>query len=52
MCRFRALSHGVMVDTAVKAINHSFGKGIDPAKMITFQVTVILPGVAPGAGDH
>ena len=34
---------GVMVDTAVKAINHSFGKGIDPAKMITFQAQSFCP---------
>ena len=34
---------GVMVDAAVKAINHSFGKGIDPAKMITFQSQSFCP---------
>lgn len=34
---------GVMVDAAVKAINHSFGKGIDPAKMIDFQARSFCP---------
>ncbi len=34
---------GVMVDDAVKAINHSFGNGIDPAKMITFQSRSFCP---------
>ena len=33
----------VMVDAAVKAINHSFGNGIDPAKMITFQSRTFCP---------
>ena len=33
----------VMVDAAVKAINHSFGNGIDPAKMITFQSQSFCP---------
>ncbi len=33
----------VMVDAAVKAINHSFGKGIDPAQMITFQSQSFCP---------
>ena len=33
----------VMVDAAVKAINHSFGNGIDPAKMITFQAQTFCP---------
>ena len=27
----------IMVDASVKAINHSFGNGIDPAQMINFQ---------------
>ena len=33
----------VMVDAAVKAINHSFGNGIDPEKMITFQAQSFCP---------
>ena len=33
----------VMVEAAVKAINHSFGNGIDPAKMITFQARTFCP---------
>ncbi|MXZ21543.1 MAG: hypothetical protein F4Y84_13235, partial [Caldilineaceae bacterium SB0665_bin_25] len=33
----------VMVDAAVKAINHSFGNGIDPAQMITFQAQSFCP---------
>ena len=33
----------VMVDAAVKAINHSFGKGIDPERMITFQAQSFCP---------
>ena len=33
----------VMVDAAVKAINHSFGNGIDPAQMITFQARTFCP---------
>ena len=33
----------VMVDAAVKAINHSFGNGIDPAKIITFRSQTFCP---------
>ena len=33
----------VMVDAAVKAINHSFGSGIDPAQIIDFQVRSFCP---------
>ncbi len=34
---------GVMVDAAVKAINHSFGNGIDPAEMINFRSRSFCP---------
>ena len=33
----------VMVDAAVKAINHAFGNGIDPARTIDFQVRSFCP---------
>ena len=33
----------VMVDAAVKAINHSFGNGIDPTQMTTFQSRSFCP---------
>ncbi|MEM7530634.1 MAG: phytanoyl-CoA dioxygenase family protein [Chloroflexota bacterium] len=33
----------VMVDAAVKAINHSFGEGIDPAKIITYRLQTFCP---------
>ena len=39
----------VMVNAAVKAINHSFGKGIDPAKMITFQAQTFCPELRDAA---
>ena len=39
----------VMVDAAVKAINHSFGNGIDPAKMITFQSQSFCPELRQAA---
>ncbi|MCY4410383.1 MAG: hypothetical protein OXC27_07955, partial [Caldilineaceae bacterium] len=34
---------GVMVDAAVKAINHSFGNGIDPSQMTTFNAQSFCP---------
>ena len=52
MCRFPAPSHGVMVDAAVKAINHSFGNGIDPAQTITFQAQSFCPELQVGLGNH
>ena len=42
----------VMVDAAVKAINHSFGNGIDPEKMITFQAQSFCPELRQASGDH